>query len=127
MTDTLTTHWLSLAYQRGKKAGEAAATYTEIPQPPPSGVPDAEALIALIEDNAPEAELFLPSRPDLSAEWGGSETSRSLVRAVTGSDPHDLHDFDDEAICDAWERGVADHFYKACVAELRRKSEGRMA
>lgn len=120
MTDTLNNP-LSLAYERGRKAAEAAATHTEIPEPPHN----VTHLIAMLMSGSPEAEPHLPSRPDLSAEWGGSETISSLVRAVTGAGAICSDEEDD--ICEAWERGVSDHFANACIAELRRRSERRVA
>jgi hypothetical protein len=118
-TNTTASQYLSAAYRRGRFAAEARATNTEIPGPPIT----AEALIALIEEESPAAEAFLPSRPDLSAEWGGSETPRTLVRTITGHDP--VHPDEEDAICEAWERGVSDHFYQACITELRRRIERR--
>lgn len=107
------------AYERGRRAAEAAATWTEPPKPPHT----VTSIIEWIECEHPSVDNHLPSRPDLSAEWGGSETPRTLVRAVWGSStpnvcPESLQD----QICEAWEQGVNDHFYKACATELRRQT-----
>lgn len=119
MTDSDT--YLTLAYRRGSTAAYAAGTWTEIPDPPHT----AESMIEWIEIGHPSVDGYLPTRPDLSAEWGGSETPTSLMLAIGINHQKEANEMCD-AICEAWERGVNDHFYEACAKELRRKSERRV-
>jgi hypothetical protein len=113
MTDTnYTTEYEHAAYERGRRAAESAATHTEARNP--------AHLIAWIEMGHPSVDGMLPSKPNLSGEWGGSESSGSLVRSLVGEAMlTDEETYD--AICEAWEAGVNDHWYQACIAELQRQ------
>jgi hypothetical protein len=121
MTNTLNNP-RSLAYQRGRRAAEARATHTKLPT---TIHYKTAQLIAMLEVDPESVEEFIPRKPDLSGEWADSETPQTLVRAVTGAGA--IGDEEMSTLCCAWERGVSDHFYGACITELRRKSERRVA
>jgi hypothetical protein len=118
MINSIDDNYIDLAYERGRKAAESAATWTELPAPPMT----VERLIDMIEADEGDQWEYLPTRPDLSGEWSGSETSQSLADATCGRQACKDAPMLLDALCDAWERGVADAWLPACARELVRRS-----
>lgn len=106
------------AYERGADAARAAASWTADGNTRPE---DAARVLAMLRDGDPEADDFLPRRPDLSGEFADDPTPATLAEEITGLD---LGAGTDEnvalidAIADAFERGVSETFEEACEAEL---------
>ena len=111
--------WEAEAFRLGQEAARAAASWTADDH--------AARVLAMLEAGDPEAENYLPARPDLSGEWADAPTPRSLFEEVTGLDAHAEATFNQDAyqdvlgqLCEAWERGVAETFEAVCEAELRK-------
>ncbi len=109
-----TDEFLAAAYERGRDAALAAASWVT------DGNESDESRrrkLAMLEDGDPAIDQFLPNTPNLSGEWADDPTPLSLARDITGGDdlPEDLTD----ALADEFERGVDDHFSAACERELR--------
>lgn len=77
-------------------------------------------MVAMLDDGDPEAEQYLPARPDLSGEWADSMTPDVLHREITGGEEprEDDSTFQDE-LCSAYERGVDETFQVECERILR--------
>jgi hypothetical protein len=125
------------AYERGREAALSAASWTEV-----RDANAARRLLQMIEDGDPQAEQYLPNRPNLHATWGGEETPSTLYDAVVpcfkvtvGRRTAKLRKLPDvgfhhdqghngvptrDEITDAWEQGVQDTFEDACVTELKK-------
>jgi hypothetical protein len=115
------------AYRLGADAALAAASWAADGN---TSDDHRRAVLAMLADGDPQAYDYLPAEPNLSGEWADGPTPRSLYEDITGND-HSEAEADAglayemlvgsvmDAICDAWEAGVSDHFEQACVAELR--------
>ena len=100
------------AYDMGADAAKAAASWIV------DGNTDAAAIrrtLAMMEDGDLAVWDYLPAYPNLSGEMADDPTPRSLAAALgledCGGDELD-------ALCDAYEAGVADTFETACEREL---------
>lgn len=80
----------------------------------------ARKVLAMMREGDPVADIYLPVRPNLSGEWAGDPTPRSLYEDITGGDAADATDEDLEAIGDGYEAGVDETFETSCEAELIR-------
>lgn len=113
--------YVPAAYQLGREAGEAAASWVVDGN---TDVQIARGLLKMLDDGDPAAEQYLPRRPDLSGEFAEDLTPRGLYLEVTGNDPYSEADADTiQALSDAWEDGVADTFELTCEAELIKHCE----
>lgn len=114
--------WTAEAYELGADAARTAASWVT------DGNLSAKhyaQLIAMMDDGDPALEDYLPTQPNLSGEWADAPTPGSLFELVTGLDASaefntndQLFDIQD-ALCDAWEAGVADTFGPECERFVR--------
>lgn len=107
--------WRGEARRRGEEAARASATWCA------DGNSDPEAiarLLRMLGDGDPEAEAYMPARPNLSGEFADDPTPLSLARDITGQDDPSADLLD--AIADAYEEGVSEVFETACEEELRK-------
>lgn len=105
--------WCEQARELGREAGRNAGSWAA------DGNTSAEHIrkvLTMIEDGDPEADDFLPRKPNLSGEFADDPTPRSVALDIIGED---YEPDDRDALCDAWEDGVRETFMDACVAELR--------
>lgn len=116
--------WEAEAFRLGQESAHAAASWTTDGN---TASEHAARVLAVLDDGDPAADDYLPARPDLSGAWADSPTPRLLFEAVTGLGARDHATWQPaayqmilEALCEAWERGVAETFETACEAELRK-------
>ena len=116
--------WEAEAFRLGQEAAWTAASWTIDGN---TSTDHAARVLAMLDDGDPAADDYLPARPNLSGEWADSPTPRSLFEDVTALDAHAeatwqpaAYQMVIEALCEAWERGVAETFEAACEAELRK-------
>jgi hypothetical protein len=88
------------------------------------------AVLAMLADGDPSAYDHLPEQPNLSGEWADAPTPHSLYEDIVGV-PHAVAAATAglayetmvgvviDALCEAWEAGVSEHFRDACESELR--------
>lgn len=103
---------LAEAYEMGRDAGRAAATWSCDGN---SDINERRRVLAMLNDGDPEAYDYLPNTPNLSGEWADDPTPNSLA--------YDLgYSAGDEdvisQIAEEWERGVSETFMTACEREL---------
>lgn len=110
--------WEEEAYGRGKRAALAAAGWVT------DGNESDESRrrkLAMMDEGDPAVWDVLPTAPNLSGEFADAPTPQSLACEIvgcgTGADGDDVLL---DALADAFERGVGDHFEEACEAELRK-------
>ncbi len=104
------------AREEGRQAGRNAASW----------VLDGNAtqehvtrMIAMLENGDPEAFVYLPTLPNLSGEFAGDPTQRTVAEQVTGMIATDIDPDLVDAIATAWEEGVAETFEQECERLLR--------
>ncbi len=103
-----------VAYDMGRNAALAAASWII------DGNTKHEAIVCLaklMDAGDPAADDYLPAMPNLSGEWSGDPTPTSLYRDITGNET--LHSHVIDALADAFEQGVADHFHVECERIIR--------
>lgn len=104
---------LAQAREQGEDAARSAASWCV------DGNTDEEharRVVRMLDDGDPEADEYLPRRPDLSGEWAGEPTPQSLAKEIVGTDcPDEIV----EAISEAWEEGVTETFEQECERLLR--------
>jgi hypothetical protein len=100
------------ARAEGKRAGHAAATWFE----------PSDELVQMIEDGDPEADQYMPRRPDLSGEYAG-ESMNELLDVTEDDDPDDVDEIADiwqEAADAAYQKEI-DRAIRAYVGPRRRR------
>ena len=107
--------WIEEATEQGREAARAAASWTCDGNTDPE---HAARVLDMLDDGDPQADGYLPARPNLSGEWAGDPTPLSLAREITGEQDPDADLID--ALAEAFEDGVSEAFEDACAAELRR-------
>lgn len=114
------TDYLAEAKRLGVEAAISAASWVADGN---SDVEERRQVLRMLEDGDPAVDTCLPDRPTLSGEWADDPTPASLAEDVGLCYYADAGDADPDlidAICDAWEDGVAETFETACAEELRR-------
>lgn len=117
------------AYELGRDVALAAASWLDVTRM------DAETITSALDaitNGDPRAEYVLPARPNLSGEYADDPTPQSLAADILGADyathgynaPDLLPAEQVDAIAEAFERGVADHFEPECERILRAALEG---
>jgi hypothetical protein len=114
MSTTRTTHEQE-AFDRGVEDAVAAASWIIDGNTPQDSI---RRVIELI-DAGDDLDVYLPRRPNLSGEYADDLTPIGLVRAITGQHIDDVSPEDAEALCDAYEEGVAETFDVECERILR--------
>jgi hypothetical protein len=119
-----TTDYIQAARELGIEHARNVASWVADGNTDPEGI---RRVLRMLEEGDPAADDYLPRRPDLSGEWADGLTPVSLFAEITGEDYVDaglahetLMGGPLDAMCDAYEQGVADTFQSACEAELRR-------
>ena len=116
ITDGQLAAWCGEAYNLGRDAGIAAASWCADGN---SDRDERARVLAMMRDGDPQAFDFLPREPNLSGEWADDPTPTSVACEVTGwDDPLGMverfgHAFTDD-LADAWERGASDAFFLEC-------------
>lgn len=105
--------WRREAFEQGKQAAEAAATWAADGNTSQEHI---RCVLAGLEAGDPEAYDWLPARPDLSGVWADGCTPLSLAREIA---PDELNPSIIDVLADAFEEGVTEHFEPACERELR--------
>lgn len=106
------------AYQLGRHAGQAAASWATDGN---TSRDHARRVLQLIADGDPQLDDLLPAVPSLSGEWADDDTPRTLIDQVRHGD--DLADFIDDLadqLADAWDRGVMDTFMPTIERDMAR-------
>jgi hypothetical protein len=121
----MTADWINEARALGEDAGRAAGSWAADGNSEPAA---CRRLLGMLADGDPEAFDRLPA-PNLSGEWADAPTPRSLYEEITGRDAHcdatwnaDSYHALSEALCEAWEEGVAITYIPTCERELRAMS-----
>ena len=101
------------AYAEGKAAALAAASWVI------DGNTKREHIARVVEllDDGDDIYPYLPAAPTLSGEWADDPTPLSLAREITGEEDPDPDTI--EALADAFDRAVVDHFVQECERILR--------
>lgn len=92
------------AKAEGTRAGHAAATWFE----------PSDAVIRMLDDGDPQADEYMPRRPDLSGEWAG-ESMTELLQLDGDEDADDA-----DEIADIW-LAAADAAYDKEIARAIRE------
>lgn len=115
--------WSAEAFKLGQEDARASASWAADGNTSPEHI---RRVLRMLADGDPQADDYLPARPDLSGEWADARTPRSLFEDITGFDAHAEATFNPdaygecvEALCEAYEQGVTDTFEPACEAALR--------
>jgi hypothetical protein len=124
MSEQSLEQWIAEARELGVDAAKDAASWVY------DGNSDREErarVLAMLRDGDPAAYECLPRRPDLSGEYAGDPTPRSLYEDVTG-DPSGRSEEEEQetadALADAFEEGVSDTFDSECERLLIEFCEG---
>lgn len=112
----LTDTHISEAREMGRAAGLAAASWAADGN---TSADHARRVLAMLDDGDPAADDYLPAYPNLSGEWADDLTPNSLARDILGGDLDDDYPEASQALCDAWEDGVAETFDPECERTLR--------
>lgn len=101
------------AFNAGRDAALSAASWVI------DGNTKREHIARVVEllDDGDDIYPYLPAAPTLSGEWADDPTPLSLAREITGDDDPGADVID--ALADAFDRGVADHFVQECERILR--------
>lgn len=111
------------AYDMGRDAARAAASWIIDGNTKPEVIRD---VVKALDDGYDISE-FMPRRPDLSGEYADAPTPQSLAADILGAD-YDTHGYNApdflpaeqvDALADAFEAGVDDHFEQECERILR--------
>jgi hypothetical protein len=119
-TDRLT-EWENEAREMGRQAGIAAASWIVDGRQSSGWV---KRMVKMLDDGDPEFYDWIEP-PNLSGEWANHPTPTSLYVDITGRDPLDSLNFENEhsylmdRIADAWEQGVSETFDVECERILR--------
>lgn len=108
------------ARQRGRNAAEAAATWTVDGN---TKRDHALRVLGMIRAGDPEADDYLPNRPNLSGEFSDAPTVQSLTAEIIGAETEPYGDEIEpymDVVADAFEDGVGEAFEPACERELIR-------
>jgi len=100
------------AYELGCEHARNAASWIDPATHPP------KVLLAMIEDGDPAVFDYLPHEPNLSGEYSGDLTPRTLAWQIMGDDAI-VSDDRMDALADAYEAGVSDTFQPECERILR--------
>ena len=122
ITDGQLAAWCGEAYNLGRDAGIAAASWCYDGNSDPA---ERARVLAMLRDGDPEAFDYLPREPNLSGEWADEATPASVCEAIlpdTSTDGETTGEWFDrtvsadlcDALCDAWERGASDAFFLEC-------------
>jgi hypothetical protein len=121
MPEQYTTDHERQAYELGVQAATDAASWVLDGN---TGADHIRRVLAMLDNGDPQADDYLPARPDLSGEWADAPTPASLAHDLPAGyfdDPaaDAVGDGTVEAIADAWEAGVSDTFTTECERILR--------
>jgi hypothetical protein len=102
------------AYDLGKQHAINAASWIIDGNTPTEHI---ARMVQWLDDGDPQADDYLPRRPDLSGEWADEATPRDLAQDILGEDAPDAAIL--EGLCDAYEAGVSENFEAECERILR--------
>lgn len=113
--DEVVEGWTGEARAMGVEAAKNAASWMT------DGTSDPEHLrrvLNMLDEGDPQADDYLPRRPNLSGEFADDPTPQSIAEEITGVDG--LSDEVIDALSSAFETGVDETFTQACEAELHK-------
>lgn len=76
--------------------------------------------LKMIGEGDPLMDTVLPEQPNLGGEWADEYDADKLIEEVTGRQAVNVDHDDREAIVNAWETSVNEHFVPACEVELHK-------
>lgn len=97
------------AKKEGARAGHAAATWFE----------PSDRVIEMIEDGDPEADEYMPRRPNLSGEFAG-ESMNEILGVEADDDPDDV-----DEIANIWEAAAQQAYDEEINRAIRIYMKGR--
>lgn len=106
------------AYAHGTNAAKMAASWCTDGNTDQSHI---KGVLKMLDDGDPEADDFLPRRPNLSGENVDEPTPQQLMIWIYGLcwEERDIIANRLEQVIEAWEQGVNDHFQLECERLLR--------
>lgn len=108
--------WVAEARELGRKHGRNAGAWAADGNTTQEHI---RGVLAMFEDGDPQAFDYLPRMPNLSGEFADDLTPQRLYYEVTGASDDYEADESTEALCDAYEEGVAETFEASCEETLR--------